>query len=189
MTNKEKMIAGQDYTCIDEELEKDRIRANRLCKQYNELDPEDQEQKDKILRELFQTDETCIIEPTFFATYGYNISFGKHFFMNHHCLIIDNAPVTFGDHVMLGPGVHLYTAQHPLEARKRSALIEKASPIKVGSHVWIGGRAVICPGVTIGNGVVVGAGSVVTKNVPDNVVVAGNPAKIIRTIDNEDLEL
>lgn len=182
MTNKEKMLAGMDYYSNDEELTRDRQRANSMCQSYNNMSTDNTDERQKILMELFNEDKPCYIESIFYCTYGYNVSHGDNFYMNHNCVILDAAPVTFGNHVMVGPNAQFYTPQHPLEPELRNTLLEKAMPITVGDNVWIGGSAIICPGVEIGSNSVIGAGSVVTKDVPEYVVVAGNPAKIIKRL-------
>ncbi|MNC32530.1 Maltose O-acetyltransferase [compost metagenome] len=123
------------------------------------------------------------IEPSFRCDYGYNIFLGKNFYANFDCVILDVCPVHIGDNCMLAPGVHIYTATHPLDAETRNSGVEFGKPVTIGHNVWIGGRAVINPGVTIGDNVVVGSGSVVTKDIPANAVVAGNPARVIKMVD------
>ncbi|CAG7786545.1 unnamed protein product, partial [Allacma fusca] len=137
-----------------------------------------------ILKEMFSPESTdkIYIEPNFRCDYGVNITFGENAYMNFDCCILDPAPVTIGKNFLAAPGVHIYAATHPLDCIERR-VFEVAKAITIGDDVWIGGMAVICPGVKIGNGVVVGAGSVVTKDVPDYVVVAGNPAKIIKHLE------
>lgn len=186
MTEKEKMLAGELYDPSDPTLTEDREKAKRICQEYNQLMPEAGARKEALLEELFQTKTRCTIEPTFFCDYGYNISFGKNFYMNHNCIILDVNTVTFGDNVMIGPNVQIYTATHPVIAHKRNAGRELGYPITIGDNVWIGGSAIIMPRVNIGDNVVIGAGSVVTKDFPDNVVIGGNPAEIIKTIDKEE---
>ena len=135
----------------------------------------------EILEELLgQVGENIFIEPTFKCDYGYNIKVGDNFYANFDCVILDVCPVTIGKNVFLAPGVHIYTATHPLDAEERCSGAEYGKPVTIGDNVWLGGRSVIAPGVTIGNNVVVAAGAVVVKDVPDNVVVGGNPAKIIK---------
>jgi maltose O-acetyltransferase len=126
-----------------------------------------------------------IIEPPFYCTYGQNIHMGDHVFLNQLCYIIDNNEVRFGNHVMVGPGVHIYTAAHLLRAEPRNQGLEVAKPIVIEDNVWLGGGAILLPGVTIGRNAVVGAGAVVTRDVPTNTVVAGNPARVIREIEQE----
>lgn len=183
MTQREKMLAGELYFAGDEELMTLRQKARRLTRLYNNTTEEQSEERQKLLRELFGSIGTgCEIEPPFRCDYGCFLSVGKGFFANFNCVILDCAPVTIGDHVLFGPGVQIYTAYHPLEAQPRRDLLEAAKPISIGTNVWIGGNAIILPGVVIGDNAVVGAGSVVTKDVPPNVVVAGNPGRILREI-------
>lgn len=182
MTQKEIMLSGAYYDASDKELSNDRINAKKLCKLFNNLDPDNYEKKANILKELFKTDEKPHIEPNFWCDYGYNIRFGKKFYANHNLTILDVNTVTFGDNVMCGPNVQIYTAGHPLDASERISGLEYGKPIVIGDNVWIGGGAIILPNLNIGNNVVIAAGSVVTKNIPDNVVVGGNPAKIIKNL-------
>ena len=140
-----------------------------------------EENRSEILKELFgSTGENFCIKPNFRCDYGYNIYVGENFFANYDCVILDVCKVTIGDNCMLAPRVCIYTATHPLDAQTRISGLEYGKPVVIGNNAWIGGSSVILPGVTIGNNVVVAAGSVVVKYVPDNVVVAGNPAKIIK---------
>jgi len=182
MTQKKLMLNGDFYDSTDTELMKDRIKAKRLCKLYNIMILDDREAGIDILKDLFQTEEAPHIEPNFWCDYGYNIKFGKNFYANHNLTILDVNVVKFGDNVMCAPNVQIYTAGHPIDAQKRNSGLEFGKPITIGDNVWIGGGAIILPDITIGNNVVIAAGSVITKNVPDNVVVAGNPAKVIKNI-------
>lgn len=186
MTEKEKMLAGEMYDPMDPELVYDRLQARLLFQKINQLSDEEKPLRNKLLNQLISAKEGLWIEPPFYCDYGYNTHVGKNVFMNFNCSILDVAQVTMGDNCMLGPNVQIYTATHPLEATKRNSGKEFAKPIKIGNNVWIGGNAVINPGVIIGNNVVIGAGSVVTKSFTDDVFIAGNPAKIIKTIDNSD---
>jgi len=183
VTEKEKMIAGEFYNPHVEELFQDRLRAKSLCKKINDLDPVKLEERADLFKELFQTDQDVHIEPQFYCDYGYNIHPGKNFYANHQCVILDCSTVTIGDNVMLAPGVQILTADHPLSAKERNSGKEMASPITIGDNVWIGGGAIVTPGVTIGSNTVIGAGSVVTKDVPEGVVAAGNPCKVIKEIE------
>lgn len=184
-TEKEKMLSGELYQAADPELVKDRLNARRLTRLFNETLETDDEQRKTLIRELFgTTGSNYYIEPSFRCDYGYNIHVGENFFANFDCVFLDVCKIRIGDNCFLAPGVHIYTATHPLEARERITGAEFGKPVTIGHNVWIGGRAVINPGVTIGNNVVVASGAVVTKNVPDNVVVGGNPAKVIKQIDN-----
>ncbi|MDG4656807.1 maltose acetyltransferase domain-containing protein [Ectobacillus antri] len=182
-TEKEKMIAGEMYMPADAELLEGRIRARELTWAFN-TEP-DGEKRKAILKKLFgSTKENLYMEPSFQCDYGYNIHVGENFYANYNCVILDVCPVTFGDNCMLAPGVHIYTASHPLEAKARNSGREFGKPVVIGNNVWIGGQAVINPGVTIGDNAVIASGAVVTKDVPPNTLVGGNPASIIKHIDN-----
>lgn len=182
MTQKELMLNGDYYDASDKQLKSDRKKAKKLCQIYNNLDIDDISKRKEIIRDLFQTEETPHIEPNFWCDYGYNIKFGKNFYANHNLTILDVNIVEFGDNVMCGPNVQIYTAGHPLDAKERISGLEFGKAIKIGNNVWIGGGAIILPNVTIGDNAVIGAGSLVSKDVPSNVVVAGNPAKIIKEL-------
>lgn len=182
MTEKEKMLAGMFYNAADKELFMDRQRAKKLCKKFNELDPEKYEERKMLLKKLFQTENEYYIEPNFFCDYGYNIKIGKNFYANHNCTILDVNTVKIGNNVMFAPNVQVYTATHPLDAQQRISGKEMGYPIEIGDNVWIGGGAIICPGVKIGKNSTIGAGSVVTKDIPENVVAAGNPCKVIKNL-------
>ncbi|KAJ1645117.1 hypothetical protein J3B02_003691 [Coemansia erecta] len=177
------MLAGEKYTSNDAYLAllRKKCRGNIANLMPNRDDPE---AFSKAIGELLGTvgDNNAIIDSPVYFDYGCNTHVGKRFYMNGMCVILDCARVDIGDDVMFGPGVHIYTAEHPVDPKKRLEGLESARPVKIGSNVWIGGNAVILPGVTIGDNVTVGAGSVVTKDVPENVVVAGNPAKIIKQV-------
>ena len=179
---KQKMIAGEYYRPGDETLRADRLRARHLVYRYNHTAPDEKTERQNILAELLGQSEGAYIEPSFRCDYGYNIYLGKNFYANFDCVMLDVCPVRIGDNCMLAPGVHIYTATHPLDAEERNSGVEFGKPVNIGNNVWIGGRAVINPGVTIGDNVVVASGAVVTKDVPANVVVGGNPAKIIKTL-------
>lgn len=184
-TEKEKMLNGEMYNPYDPELVEERKQARLLFQKFNAIGDENIKERFKVLFELIpNAGKGLFIEPPFFCDYGYNIKAGEHVFMNFNCCILDVMEVTIGDHCMFGPNVQIYTATHPLEAEARNSGREFGKPITIGKNVWIGGNATICPGVTIGDNVVIGAGAVVTKNIPANVFVAGNPAKLIKHIDN-----
>jgi maltose O-acetyltransferase len=183
MTEREKMLSGALYFAGDEELVALRRNARRLTRLFNATNEEQSEERQNLLGELLGKLGTgSEIEPPFRCDYGCFISIGEKFFANFNCVILDCAPVTIGDNVLFGPGVQIYTAYHPLEPQPRRDLWEAAAPITIGDNVWLGGNAIILPGVTIGENAVVGAGSVVTKNVLSNVIVAGNPCRILREI-------
>lgn len=184
-TEKEKMMNAENYIAWDPELIKDREKARRLTRLFNTSTEKEEGYRKKILKELFgATGETITIEPSFRCDYGYNIFVGEGFFANFNCVILDVCKVTIGDNCLLAPGVHIYTAAHPLDPVERNSGIEFGKPVTIGDNVWIGGGSIINPGVTIGNNVVVASGAVVTKDVPDSVVVGGNPARIIKKIEH-----
>lgn len=179
------MLSGNMYDPLAPQLVEERHNARLLFQQFNALNEDEKVARNQILSQLIpDAGEGLWIEPPFYCDYGTNIVLGKQVFMNFNCCILDVMPVKMGDRVMLGPQVQIYTATHPLNAKERSSGREFAKSITIGDDVWIGGNAVICPGVQIGNGVVIGAGAIVTKDIPDNCFAAGNPAKVIRQIDN-----
>ncbi|MCD7034217.1 maltose O-acetyltransferase [Metabacillus sp. GX 13764] len=185
-TEKQKMLDGELYLAADPELVKERVRARKLTRLYNQSVETDEDTRIDILKKLFgKTGETIYIEPVFRCDYGYNIHVGENFYANFDCTILDVCQVTIGDNCMLAPGVHIYTATHPLDPIERNSGAEFAKPVVIGDNVWIGGRAVINPGVTIGNNAVIASGAVVTKDVPDYAVVGGNPARIIKYIEKK----
>lgn len=180
-SEKEKMLAGELYRPIDEELEREHLRARQILAEFNRSLGEN---RSDLLKPLFgKSGENLCIKPSFNCDYGSNIHVGDNFFANYDCIILDVCKVTIGDNCMLAPRVCIYTATHPLDAETRNSGLEYGKPVTIGDNVWLGGNAVITPGVTIGNNVVVAAGAVVVKDVPDNVVVGGNPAKIIKRIE------
>lgn len=179
---KQKMIAGELYRPSDETLRAERLQARHMIHRYNHTEPDAKSERQALLNDLLGQIEGAYIEPTFRCDYGYNIYLGKGFYANFDCVMLDVCPIIIGDNCMLAPGVHIYTATHPLDATERNSGLELGKPVTIGHNVWIGGRAVINPGVTIGDNVVVASGAVVTKDVPANVVVGGNPAKIIKTL-------
>jgi maltose O-acetyltransferase len=181
-TEKEKMLAGEIYNCLDPDLEAERQKTKELLRLYNltEAMPERQ----TILKQLLgQIGQNSIIEPPFYCSYGHNTHIGDHVFLNVLCNILDNNEVHIGHHVMIGPAVQIYTAAHLLQAEARNQGLEVTKPIVIEDNVWLGGGAILLPGVRIGQNAVVGAGSVVSRSVPANTVVAGNPARVIREIE------
>ena len=185
MTEKEKCENGLLYDAnYDKELLENRIKAKDICYEYNLVKPSDIEKRKKLIKGLLsKTKDSFWIEPSFYCDYGYNIEIGENFYSNHNLVILDAAKVKFGDNVFIGPNCGFYTAGHPLDAKTRNQGLEYAKPIEVGDNVWIGGNVVILPGVKIGNNTVIGAGSVVTRDIPDNVVAVGNPCRVIKTIE------
>lgn len=183
-TEKEKMLDGELYMASDSQLVKERERARRLTRLFNQIDETEQATRAKLLKELFgSTGSNLYIEPTFRCDYGYNIHVGANFYANFNCVFLDVCEIRIGDDCLIAPGVHIYTAAHPLDAEERASGIEFGKPVTIGNQVWIGGMAVINPGVTIGDRVVIASGSVVTKDIPSDVVYGGNPARLIRTIE------
>ncbi|MFK7693571.1 maltose acetyltransferase domain-containing protein [Paenibacillus sp. HJGM_3] len=177
------MLNGELYQAADPELVKDRMNARRLTRLFNQSLETENDQRKAFLRELFgSTGNHFYVEPAFRCDYGYNIHVGENFYANFDCVFLDVCEIRIGDNCFLAPGVHIYTATHPLEAEDRITGAEYGKPVTIGHNVWIGGRAVINPGVKIGNNAVIASGAIVTKDVPDNVVVGGNPAKVIKAL-------
>jgi maltose O-acetyltransferase len=187
-TAKEKMLAGEMYQAADPQLVAERLAAQELVFDLNALPPRATEQKEALLRQLLGgTSSRFHIELPFRCDYGYNIQVGENFYANYNCTILDCAPVTIGDNVLLAPNVSLFTAGHALHPVPRAQEWEFARPITIGNNVWLGGNVVVTPGVSIGDNSVIGAGSVVTRDVPANVVAVGNPCRVLRTIKEADL--
>lgn len=183
-SEKEKMLNGDLYDASDPELIAERERARELTRQYNSIGERDHKRREELLFELLgSTGDECWIEPPFRCDYGYNIHVGENFYANFGCVVLDVCRVEIGRNCMVGPGTHIYTATHPLDTTERSAGVEYGKPVRVGNDIWIGGRAVINPGVTVGDGSVVGSGAVVTDDVPEGVVVQGNPATVVRELE------
>lgn len=181
MTEKEKMLAGEMYDPSDEELMILRKQAREKTFRINkEIDGT---KRTELVKDLFGSGDSLYIEPSFRCDYGENIHVGKDFYMNFDCVFLDVCEIRFGDRCQVAPGVHIYTATHPLDAKERAAGKEFGKPVRIGDDVWIGGGAIINPGVTIGDRAVIASGAVVTKNVPSDSVVGGNPAKVVKNIE------
>ena len=181
-TEREKMLAEELYNPLDPDLVRGRERARDLCKALNVTCEANSEERQRIAQELFGTGgESAWIQPPFHCDYGANIRLGKNVFFNFNCVVLDVCEVVIGDHTLFGPAVQIYTAMHPMDAVMRRTQ-EYGKPVTIGSDVWVGGGAIICPGVKIGSRAVVGAGSVVTRNIPDSVFAAGNPCRVIREL-------
>lgn len=183
---KEKMLAGEPHFAGDAVLFMDRERAHEICERLN-ASISWNARRQTLVRELFgECGEWVGVQPPFFCDYGYNIKVGSGVFMNFNCVILDSAEVRIGDNVLLGPGVHIYAASHPLDHAERASGLIKAKAIEIGADVWIGGNTVICPGVKIGERSVIGAGSVVTHDIPPDVLAVGSPCRVIRRLCEED---
>jgi maltose O-acetyltransferase len=181
-TERDKMLAGELYDPLDPELVQARERARDLCHALNATREGQQDERRRFLRELFGAGGDSVwMQPPFYCDYGTNILLGERVFFNFNCVVLDVALVRIGDFTFFGPAVQIYTATHPMNAGLRRKQ-EFAKPIAIGPDVWVGGAAVICPGVTIGARSVIGAGSVVTRDVPESVFAAGNPCRVIREI-------
>ncbi|MGL4269029.1 MAG: sugar O-acetyltransferase [Plesiomonas sp.] len=179
----QKMLSGALYDPADPLLVARRAQARALTFTFNQCTPADRVERTRLLKVLFGSCGTQIhIEPSFQCDYGCNIHVGENFYVNYHCVILDVAEVRIGDNCMLGPQVGIYTATHPLDPDERNSGRELGKTVVMGDNCWIGGHAVINPGVTLGNNVVVASGAVVTKSFPDNVVIGGNPARIIKLL-------
>jgi len=187
MTEKEKMLKGMLYLAKDPQLKKEFESAKRKVRLFNLTNENELDRRTDILNSLFKkVGDDSYIEPPFRCDYGYNISVGKKFYANYDCIMIDVTEISIGDYVMFGPRVSIYTAEHPIDPTIRATGLEYGKPVHIGNNVWIGGDTVINSGVTIGEGAVIGSGSVVVKDIPNNVVAAGNPCKVIRDITEED---
>ena len=182
-TEKEKMLAGELYNALDTQLSEERLKARLLIKALNDTREDQTEERNRILKELIpNAEEGLWLQPPFYCDYGYNITLGRNVFFNFNCVILDVAAVTIGNRTLFGPNVQIYTATHPINYKERASGLEFAKPITIGDDVWVGGSAVICPGVHIGNRSIIGAGSVVTRDIPDDVFAAGNPCRVIRAL-------
>ena len=186
-SEKERMLNGDRYDPQDPQLVAERERARKLTRRDNDTPATDGQGRRELLEELLGSlGEKCHVEPPFRCDYGYNVHVGEDFYANFDCVVLDVCRVEIGRNCRIGPGVHVYTATHPLGVRERVDGPEFGEPVAIGDNVWIGGRAVINPGVTIGDGAVVGSGAVVTEDVPDRVVVGGNPATVVRELEADE---
>ena len=185
-TEKQKMLTGELYDPLDEELSAERLQTRLLLKQLNDSREDQVKERNNILERLLpRAGKDLWIQPPFYCDYGTNIEVGEKVFFNFNCVVLDVMKVQIGNRTLIGPNVQIYTATHPLEHRERASGFELARPVSIGEDVWIGGGAIICPGVSIGDRTVIGAGSVVTKDMPSDVFAAGNPCKVIRELEQE----
>ena len=187
MNQKERMLAGLPYKAWMDGLEEERTANKKKIYEYNNLPPEKWDSKTELLKNILgKTGENVHIEAPFHCDYGYNIEVGENFFANYNLIVLDVGKVRIGDNAQIAPNVSIYTAGHPIHSDSRNSGYEYGIPVTIGDNVWIGGNTCIMPGVTIGNNVVIGGGSVVTKDIPDNMIAVGNPCKVIREITEAD---
>lgn len=184
MTEKEKMLSGMVYSAIDDQLLRELNEVKEIIHEYNALKPSQTLRRFQILKDLLGhvADDEIIVNQPFYCDYGKQIRVGKRFFANFNFTVLDEARVTIGDDCFIGPNVSIYTACHSTDPVERNTRREWAEPVTIGDNVWIGGSVTILPGVTIGSNVTIGAGSVVTRDIPDNVVAVGNPCKVIKNL-------
>jgi maltose O-acetyltransferase len=184
---KERMLRGELYLAADAELTRERARCQALLEMYNQTRDRDHDERARLLDDLLgHLGKGVVIKPTFRCDYGYNISIGADTFVNYDCVMLDVAPIRIGAACQLAPRVQLLTSTHPIDPEPRRRGWESAEPITIGDNVWLGGGAILCPGVTIGEDTVVGAGAVVTRDLPAGVVAAGVPARVLREIGERD---
>lgn len=188
MTEQEKMEKGLLYDATAPELlVKLQATRDKLFELNHLLRPSQTEERERLLREILGTaPERFTIVPPFLCDYGHNIHLGKNFFANYNCVMLDEAPITIGDNVLIAPNVGLYTAGHPIDVERRNEWLEYAWPITIGNNVWICGGVTVAPGVTIGDNTIIAAGSVVTSDIPANVIAGGNPCRVIRPVTDAD---
>lgn len=187
MNQKERMLAGLPYKAWLDGLSEERLSSRKLTHRYNTMEPGNPTELTALIKKIIgKTGQEITIEPPFRCDYGSNIEVGNHFFANFNCVMLDVGKITIGENVMFAPNVSLYTAGHPVHPDSRNSGYEYGIAITIGNNVWVGGDVVINPGINIGNNVVIGSGSVVTKNLPDNVIAAGNPCRIIRVVTEAD---
>lgn len=183
-TEKQKMLLGELYDARDPQLSRERMKTRLLLKALNDSREDEEEKRNGIIMELLpHSGKDLWLQPPFYCDYGSNIIIGDGVFFNFNCVVLDVMQVIIGSRTMFGPNVQIYTATHPINYRERASGLEYAKPVSIGEDVWIGGSVVLCPGVTIGDRSVIGAGSVVTKDIPSDVLAAGNPCKVIRVLD------
>ena len=180
----QKMLAGELYMANESQLTNMRLNCNKLVSEFNKIDQSDNENRNILMQRIFaKVGMNCHITPPFQCDYGSNLYLGDNVYMNYNCVILDCAKVEIGEGTLFAPGVQVYAATHPIDPDIRKTGLELAKPIKIGKNCWIGGCAIILPGVTIGDNTTIGAGSVVTKDIPSNVVAVGNPCKVIKEIE------
>lgn len=182
-TERQKMVDGELYHPTDPELTQERTRARELCQALNSAPDGDQEERRRIVASLFaKGGDSVILQPPFYCDYGFNIELGERVFFNFNCVVLDVCKVRIGSYTLFGPAVQIYTPMHPLNARERR-VSEYGKPVEIGDDVWVGGGAIILPGVKIGSRSVIGAGSVVSRDIPAGVFAAGNPCRVVRALE------
>lgn len=187
MDHKERMLANLPYKAWLDGLSEERLENKKKIYRYNHLEPGNPEEKDRLIKDILgKCGDYINIEPPFFCDYGYNIEIGENFFANYNFTVLDVGKVRIGENVQIAPNVSIYTAGHPIHPETRNSGYEYGIDITIGDNCWIGGNTCIMPGVTIGKNVVIGAGSVVTKDIPDDVIAVGNPCRVVRKITEED---
>lgn len=182
-SEKEKMLAGELYNASDKELTQERINTRLLLKKLNDLPESEIDERNQVLSQLItRKGKNLFIQTPFYCDYGYNMVIGDDVYFNFNCVVLDVMEVHIGSRTLIGPNVQIYGGTHPLDYKERATGLEFAKPIHIGEDVWLGGSAVICPGVSIGDRTTIGAGSVVTKDIPSDVIAAGNPCRVIRKL-------
>lgn len=182
-TEKEKMLAGELYDPLDQQLSDERLRTRLLIKELNDTREDQKEERVRILKELIPNAGVGLwLQPPFYCDYGSNMVLGEKVFFNFNCVVLDVTYVKIGSRTLFGPNVQMYTATHPVDYQARASGVEFAKPIAIGEDVWVGGSAIICPGVSVGDRAIIGAGSVVTRDIPSDVFAAGNPCKVVREL-------
>lgn len=178
------MLCGELYDPLDKQLSEERMQARLLIKELNDTRADQVEERTDILNKLIPNAGAGLwLQPPFYCDYGSNMVVGEKVFFNFNCIVLDVAQVTIGSRTLFGPNVQIYTATHPTDYKVRASGVEFAKPIAIGEDVWVGGSAIICPGVTIGDRTIIGAGSVVTRDIPSDVFAAGNPCRVIRNLE------
>ena len=189
MTTRERMQSGKLYFCTDEEIAKEQLECLEILYDYNHTRPSESQKREQILKNLLaEIGENCYIEPPLHANWGKYTHFGNNVYANFNLTLVDDTDIFVGDNVMIGPNVIIATAGHPVDPPLREKVAQFNIPVRIGKNVWIGAGAIVLPGVTIGDHSVIGAGSVVTKDIPPNVVAVGNPCRVLREINDRDKE-
>ena len=189
MTTRERMQSGKLYFCTDEEIAKEQLECLEILYDYNHTRPSESQKREQILKNLLaEIGENCYIEPPLHANWGKYTHFGNNVYANFNLTLVDDTDIIVGDNVMFGPNVIIATAGHPVDPPLREKVAQFNIPVRIGKNVWIGAGAIVLPGVTIGDHSVIGAGSVVTKDIPPNVVAVGNPCRVLREINDRDKE-